>query len=85
MDEETEKQIQYIVASEFGSATVIVVTHRLSGIRGFDRVAVMKAGRLEEYGTPGELLGDGQSALSKLYEAQHGVAGQSEESLHPCT
>ncbi len=70
MDTATEQQIQDIVDREFKQSTVIMVTHRLSGIRRFDCVAVLKAGELAEYGPPGKLLADDQSALSVLYEAQ---------------
>lgn len=70
VDSETEKQIMDIVEAEFGEATVIMVTHRLSGIGRFDRVAVLNAGVLAEFGSPEELLRDGESALSRLCEAQ---------------
>ncbi|OAR00109.1 hypothetical protein LLEC1_04813 [Akanthomyces lecanii] len=73
VDSATEQQIQDIVEREFKQSTVIMVTHRLSGIRRFDRVAVLEAGELAEYGPPDRLLADGESALSVLYEAQrHG-------------
>lgn len=51
---------------------MVMVTHRLSGIRRFDRVAVLSTGVLAEYGLPEELLADGESALSRLCQA-HGV------------
>ncbi|OAA71991.1 ABC transporter [Akanthomyces lecanii RCEF 1005] len=78
VDSATEQQIQDIVEREFKQSTVVMVTHRLSGIRRFDRVAVLKAGELAEYGPPDELLADGESALSVLYEAQGRGNGPSE-------
>ncbi|XWW98963.1 hypothetical protein V2A60_006967 [Cordyceps javanica] len=70
VDNDTEKQIYDILDGEFKQSTVIMVTHRLTEIRKFDRVAVLNAGDLVEYGRPTDLLVDGESALSALYEAQ---------------
>ena len=36
--------------------TVLIVAHRLSAVRGADRIVVMDAGRLVEQGTHTELL-----------------------------
>ncbi|POR39545.1 ABC transporter [Tolypocladium paradoxum] len=70
VDATTESQILEIVQTEFGRSTVIMVTHRLSGIRAFDTVAVLDHGALVEYGPPGELLAIPDSALAKLCETR---------------
>ncbi|KAJ3497996.1 hypothetical protein NLG97_g1469 [Lecanicillium saksenae] len=71
VDSATEQQIQDIVDREFKRATVIMVTHRLSGIKRFDAVAVLQAGKVAEFGSPHALLADSASALSMLCKA-HG-------------
>ncbi|KAJ6785512.1 hypothetical protein PWT90_03803 [Aphanocladium album] len=77
VDAATEQKIQDIVDREFKRATVIMVTHRLSGIRRFDLVAVLKAGELAEFGSPDALLADSDSALSMLCKAQGHESGSS--------
>ncbi|KAK5990162.1 ABC multidrug transporter B [Cladobotryum mycophilum] len=71
VDTDTESFMQSIIESEFPNTTVIMVTHRLSGIHGFDKVAVLDQGVVVEFGPPSELLAraDG-GALAKLYSTQ---------------
>ncbi len=45
-----------VVRQNFKDHTVIAVAHRLDSIMDFDQVMVMKAGRLVECASPGELL-----------------------------
>jgi ABC-type multidrug transport system fused ATPase/permease subunit len=37
-------------------ATLIAVIHRLDIIKNFDKIGVMKSGKIEEVGTYGELM-----------------------------
>ncbi|TQV92278.1 ABC multidrug transporter [Cordyceps javanica] len=84
VDNDTEKQIYDILDGEFKQSTVIMVTHRLTEIRKFDRVAALNAGDLVEYGRPTDLLVDGESALSALYEAQGPGGGGSSGDRSAC-
>lgn len=61
-------QIHEIVEKEFQNSTVIMITHRLSAIHSFDKVAVLDRGALVEFGPPATLLADKSGSLSKLYE-----------------
>ncbi|KAK0619996.1 ABC transporter [Immersiella caudata] len=67
VDASTESQIQSIIESDFAKCTVIMVTHKLSGVLKFDKVAVLDNGSLVEYGPPEELLANGNGAFAKLY------------------
>ncbi len=67
VDAETERKINDIVETEFQHATVIMITHRVSGIRRFDVVGVLDGGVLAEYGAPDELLAVENGRLSSLY------------------
>ena len=49
--------------------TVITVAHRLDTVLGYDKIAVLGAGRLVEYGAPAELLKDPNGELRRLVEA----------------
>ncbi|PLB45930.1 P-loop containing nucleoside triphosphate hydrolase protein [Aspergillus steynii IBT 23096] len=68
MDYQTEDLMQRLIDRHFASQTVVAVVHRLRTIRQFDRVVVLRQGRLVEDGSPEELL-NRDSALSALYHA----------------
>jgi len=55
VDMATDALIQRSIRSEFRDATLLVIAHRLSTIADFDRVLVLDAGRVVEFGTPREL------------------------------
>jgi ABC-type multidrug transport system fused ATPase/permease subunit len=62
--------MQSIIEREFASQTVISVLHRLRYIESFDRVALMKHGRLVEFDSPKVLLA-GPSEFQDFYRAKH--------------
>jgi ABC-type multidrug transport system fused ATPase/permease subunit len=55
VDMATDALIQRSIREEFGDSTLIVIAHRLSTIVDFDKILVLGAGRVEEFGTPQEL------------------------------
>jgi ATP-binding cassette, subfamily C (CFTR/MRP), member 1 len=59
--------MQQVIRAEFPNHTVLMIAHRLSSLTDFDKVAVLDAGRLVEFGNPAELLKDKGSYFSKLY------------------
>jgi ATP-binding cassette, subfamily B, bacterial MsbA len=67
LDNESEKVVQKALEAIAGNKTVIAVAHRLSTIQEYDRIFVMKDGRLVEEGTHAELMGN-NSEYKKLYE-----------------
>lgn len=56
VDMQTDSFIQDVIKKNFGDKTVITIAHRLNTIADYDRVIVMKRGRLAEEGSPYELL-----------------------------
>ncbi|KAK2036799.1 ABC transporter [Colletotrichum somersetense] len=56
VDRETEKHMEEIIQREFDGYTIIMVSHRLEMVMGFDKVVVMDAGRIVEEGVPVELV-----------------------------
>jgi ATP-binding cassette subfamily B protein len=59
LDTASERLVQEALARLMRGRTTFVVAHRLSTIRGADRIAVLRHGRLVEIGTHTELLAAG--------------------------
>ncbi|KID93729.1 ATPase, AAA+ type, core, partial [Metarhizium majus ARSEF 297] len=74
VDSEMEALIQHIIQERFERYTIIAVAHRLDTIREFDRVAVMDAGFIVEWGDPVTLLRR-ESAFRTLYNDMKAIAG----------
>lgn len=68
LDNRSQTRIQKVVAKWRGQRTVISVIHRLDMLSSFDRVAVLKEGKIIECGTPETLLAN----RGALHELIHG-------------
>ncbi len=69
VDTETEEKIQEAVAHLFARRTTLVIAHRLSTLRGVNRILVIDGGRIVEQGTHEELLIKG-GVYAALFEGQ---------------
>ncbi|KAI8175262.1 ABC transporter atnG [Colletotrichum sp. SAR 10_66] len=67
LNDDSSHVIDEVLRSWFQDWTIIAIAHKLESIVDFDRVAVVDAGELVEYGRPHELL-DRDSAFKALYE-----------------
>jgi subfamily B ATP-binding cassette protein MsbA len=67
LDNESEKIVQSALERVAGHKTVIAVAHRLSTLKDFDRIIVMKEGLKIEEGSHSELMNKG-GEYQKLYE-----------------
>lgn len=47
--------IQASIRDEFAAATVLTIAHRVETILDYDKILVLKAGRVSEFGSPSEL------------------------------
>ena len=57
LDNASQKRIQNLVETQWRArTTVIAVVHRLDIIRGYDKIAVMKAGKILEMGSYDDLI-----------------------------
>jgi ATP-binding cassette, subfamily B, multidrug efflux pump len=82
LDSEIEAAIQEQLVTLMEGKTVIAIAHRLSTIARMDRLVVMDAGRIVEFGTHQELLASG-GLYAKLWERQSGgfLAEQLDDAL----
>ncbi|KAJ3130715.1 hypothetical protein HK100_007633 [Physocladia obscura] len=56
IDAATDSKIQQTIRDELKDATVLTIAHRLKTVVDYDRVLVLDAGRVVEFGTPIELI-----------------------------
>ena len=69
LDTESELLIQRALDRLLTGRTVFVIAHRLSTVRGADRILVLENGRMVESGTHAELYDDG-GTYRRLYDLQ---------------
>lgn len=71
IDKATDAVIQRSIRTEFGhnDSSLLVIAHRISTIVDFDRVLVLDAGRVIEYGTPQELVSNQNGVFRSLVES----------------
>ncbi|OAP62557.1 ABC transporter [Fonsecaea erecta] len=69
VDQDTERVMQEIIATEFQDYTVVAVSHRLSTIMDFDRVAVMDHGEIVEVGNPRTLVETENTRFGNLWKS----------------
>lgn len=58
VDPQTDALIQATIRSKFAKCTILTIAHRLHTVMDCDKVLVMDAGRVVEYGSPYELLNE---------------------------
>jgi subfamily B ATP-binding cassette protein MsbA len=79
LDTESEKQVQQALDNLSKGRSTLVIAHRLSTVRGADRIAVLRDGRIVEEGRHQELM-EKKSEYYRLYNAQHAKETKSKDS-----
>ena len=79
VDTETDAKIRKALEKKFGTATIILISHRITTLSKADKVLVLDHGRISQLGTPEELKNqpglyqqiDNIQAASAEYHAAH--------------
>ena len=70
LDLETDALIQDVIATHFGSATMLIIAHRLHTVmRACQLVMVLEGGRVADLGPPKQLLANPNGAFRALVDA----------------
>ncbi len=75
VDNKTDARIRASLEERFGTATIIIISHRITTLSKADKVVVLDKGRIIEQGTPEELKTAG-GIYQKIYEIQLGISGE---------
>ncbi len=75
VDTEAELQIQKALSTLSKGRTTIAIAHRLSTLRGADRIFVLESGEIVEQGTHDELMAVEGGVYAKLVRIQTDLAG----------
>ncbi|MCC6290760.1 ABC transporter ATP-binding protein [Candidatus Nomurabacteria bacterium] len=67
LDSVSEKLVRESIRDLHGSATVLIITHRLNTVEHADRLLVLSDGKIIERGTPQELLARSDSYFSRHF------------------
>ncbi len=73
LDSRTEALIQDALHELLAGKTVLAIAHRLSTLKGMDRIVVLDHGRVVESGTLDQLLADPGSRYAGMRAAQSGL------------
>ncbi len=68
LDEESQREVQRALDDVLSDRTALVIAHRLSSVKGVDRILVLKGGRIVEEGRHEDLLARG-GEYRRLYES----------------
>ena len=76
VDTETDAKIRASLEKHFGSATIILISHRITTLNKADKVLVLEQGRVSQFGTPEELR-----EQPGLYRQIYDIQSYSEEEV----
>jgi ABC-type multidrug transport system fused ATPase/permease subunit len=76
VDHETDAKIQKTIREEFNGSTLLCIAHRLRTVIDYDKILVLKEGKVDEFGSPLELL---KNPISGTFKSMCVESGEYEE------
>lgn len=70
VDLRTDARIQQTLRVQFKGRTVLTIAHRICTVINYDKICVMKAGRVVQFGTPSELWKDEGGIFREMCNVQ---------------
>ena len=77
VDTETDAKIRRSLEERFGTATIIIISHRITTLQKADNIIVLDRGKIAERGTHDELISAG-GIYEKIYDIQTGGIEEAE-------
>ena len=77
VDTETDAKIRARLEERFGTASIILISHRITTLAKADKILVLENGRIVEQGTHEELKSAG-GIYESIYEIQSGTAKEAQ-------
>ena len=72
VDTETDAKIRAELEARFGTASIILISHRITTLSRADKILVLDNGRISQEGTHEELIGQ-DGIYRQIYEIQSGL------------
>lgn len=67
IDMKTEELIQHTIHDILKDSTIMTIAHRIKTILNYDKILVLKDGKIEEFDTPSNLIANRSSLFYELY------------------
>lgn len=67
IDIKTEEIIQQAIHDFLSGSTILTIAHRIKTILNYDKILVLKEGKVEEFDTPKNLIKNKNSLFFQLY------------------
>lgn len=82
VDDKTDEIIQKSIRDHFGDCTVITIAHRLHTVMDADKIMVMEAGEIVEFGEPQVLLKNTEGHFYKLsQQSKHNLSASTNKNI----
>ena len=78
VDMETDAKIRASLEKRFGTASIILISHRINTLSKADKIIVLDHGHIAEEGTHDQLKSSG-GIYQRIYEIQSGGKEESDE------
>jgi ATP-binding cassette subfamily B protein len=80
LDTKSERQVQSALERLMQGRTTLIIAHRLSTIQSVDQIVTLRAGKVDEIGSPGKLATSG-GIYAQLLALQHGTTESDKQKL----